>query len=467
MPTPSSGPLRFSDLSLEYLNNSSATISMSQLGYGGNINKRNDCSDYARSNTSVPLHSIVANLPVYNGPGSNINMLQYYNRNAYSAPPNGTFVTSGDNLEYNFTSLLNSGRDYNPNQTKRGNALFMHITNSGKLYSNDTGSYAATIGTQNNTILYFKNTGSILGCGGVGGGGGTVRNGGGGGSNGGPALISEIYTILDNTGVIYGGGGGGGGGASGHQSWNECWVCGPSNAGGGGGGGGGGQSAVVVSGGGGGGGGPQGGNSGSAGGTGSETNAGNGGSGGGAGAPGASGGNGGVWGQNGGSGGGAGGGGGGAGGAGGDSFLFSSGAIVQKGTTGGFDAIGGPAGSLSVGRNPSNPSQTTFSGSYGLALIYDENSGAYCEACVNQVPSTSWSNVSPTTVAQTGSGMVINVNRIQSDTYVTDAYDESCGTCNYNWYYTASIVNGGSGYIPNRSVVRVNLDGNNIDFVVL
>jgi len=113
----------------------------------------------------------------------------------------------------------------------------------------------------------------------------------------------------------------------------------------------------------------------------------------------------------------------------------------------------------------------TFSGSYAIGLQYDEGSGTYfCGACTNQSPATSWSNVSPTTVAFTGSGMVINVNRIPSGSSVS-GYEEykggiNCGTCNYTWYYTATIVNSGSNYIPGRSIVRVNLDGNNVDFTV-
>lgn len=364
MPTPSSGTIKFSDLSLEYKNSASAQISLGELGYGLNINRKNDNTDDARSDGNHPLSYVVSGLPVNNGSGSNIRISQFYNRLAYAAPPNGDISSGPNNINrIDLNPYFEIGRNYNPNQSKRSNPLFMHFTNNAVIYSSTTSDYAVRTDTETNSTLYFKNNNAVYGKGGDGGDGGDgdgSPSGGGNGGNGGTAFYSQVYTIINNLGVMYGGGGGGGGGGSGHVQWNECYGCGPTNSGGGGGGGGGGASYSSSSGGSGGGAGPNFGSSGDGGNNGSVNGPGRGGSGGNGGrgghggggggnginnggaggdepngdrSPGTAGAAGGNWGSSGGDGGNGGGGAnGGSGGSGGKSILISSGKIITGNT---------------------------------------------------------------------------------------------------------------------------------------
>ena len=470
MTTPAGTPgttLKFSDLALEYTGNASTKISMSEIGYGGNYNKRNSCSDLARTDSTIPFHSLVANLPVYNGPNSNIKISSFYSKDAYAAPPDGAISISNNQTNYDFTPLFEIGRNYNPNQNKRSSPLFQHVTNHASIYATTTANWGGVIRTSSNAIMYLKNNGGIYGCGGNGGNGQSGRESGYNAPGGaaGSALLSEIYTILNNSGVIYGGGNGGAGGAGGHRSWNECFVCGPTNSGGGGGGGGGGQSYQVISGGSGGGAGANFGDAGSGGGGGNVNGPGAGGGGGG----------GGRGGNNGGAGG--------AGGAwgGGNSYIGASGGKNISGGSGllGYTAFSKVASSLSGAPN--------FGGTYENGGTRGQNchkgtcvdAGYFvsCNVCGNPVTGYTWNNYSPTTVSFYGSGLVVNVTRYPNGGSGPDDVDErcgkagcigydSCGTCTYYWSYAVSIVSGGSGYIPARSVIQINVDGNAFNLVV-
>ena len=470
MTTPAGTPgttLKFSDLALEYTGNASTKISMSEIGYGGNYNKRNSCSDLARTDSTIPFHSLVANLPVYNGPNSNIKISLFYSKDVYAAPPDGAISISNNQTNYDFTSLFEIGRNYNPNQNKRSSPLFQHVTNNAAIYATTTANWGGVIRTSSNAIMYLKNNGGIYGCGGNGGNGQSGRDSGynAPGGAGGPALLSEIYTILDNSGVIYGGGNGGAGGAGGHVSWNECYGCSSTNSGGGGGGGGGGQSYQVTSGGSGGGAGANFGDAGSGGGGGNVNVPGAGGGGG----------DGGRGGNNGGAGG--------AGGAwgGGDSYIGVSGGKNISGTSGllGYTTLPKAASSLSGAPNLSGTygnggdrGQTCYKGT-----CYDAGYFVSCNGCDgNPVSNYTWYNYSPTTVSWYGSGLVVNVIRYPNGLTGPDGIDGSCGkggcryyscgTCTYYWSYTVSIVSGGSGYIPARSIIQINVDGNAFNLTV-
>ncbi len=469
MPTPASGTIKFSQLSLEYLNNSKSTISLSQLGYGGSLNQKNDCTDYVRSNATEPFHQLISSIPAYVGAGSNIKISQFYSKSTYAAPPNGTFVITGDVANYNISSLYQAGRDYNPNPNRRSAdyPLFMHVTNNGNLYGSTTSNFACTASDSANSLLYFKNNGGIYGAGGNAGNGesGTESNKGGDGASGGSSFYSQIYTYLNNNGAIYGGGGGGAGGKGGHRQWNQGYGFNPTNSGGGGGGGGGGRGYVGGT---KGTGGSKGANFGSAGGDGTNGSfygagsGGNGGGGGDGGNNGGGGGNGGEWGSAGGGSGQA------SGGPAGDSYILQKGKVISQGSYAGYGAVGGPVSYLS--------NSQSFQGSYGKPYTYTENcyeGGCYqkisgCGGCENPVTDYTWYNLTPSLASYTGSGLVINVSRIPSSSY-SDGSESSycykggcsyeCGSCIYNWYYSASVVSGGTDYIPGRSVVYIVLDG--------
>ena len=468
MPTPSSGTIRFSDLSLEYLNSSSSSISLSQLGYGGSLNQKNDCTDQVRSDPYSSYNSLLYSIPPYTGSGSNIKISQFYGKSSYAAPPNGAITIYGDNANVDLSNLYQTGRNYNPNPTRRTSSypLFMHITNAGNLYGSSTNNYATVASDSPNTLLYFKNNGGIYGAGGSAGNGqsGSDSGGGGAGSYGGGTLYSTVYTYLENNGNIYGGGGGGGGGAGGHVTWNEGYGANPTNSGGGGGGGGGGQGYIGGSGGSGGGPAANFGGSGSPGGNGSFGSAGAGGAGGGGGRGGnngGNGGNGGGWGSPGGSSGGG-------GGSAGDSYLLMKGKVISQGSYAGYRAVGGPVSSLS--------NSQSFQGTYARPYSYNEVCGkggciqviSGCGGCGNPVTGYTWYNLTPSLASYTGSGLVINVSRIPSSSYddgTASSYcykggcSYDCGSCIYNWYYSASVVSAGTDYIPGRSVVYIVLDG--------
>ena len=462
MTTPSGTPsktIKFSDLALEYTGNSSNKISISQLGYGGQYNKKNSCTDLARNDVTIPLHSNVVNIPTYNGPNSNIKISSFYSKNVYAAPPDGAITINTSQTNYNFSSLLEIGRNYNPNQNKRSNPLFQHITNTAVIYATTPANWAGIIPSSPNAIVYLKNNGGIYGCGGKGGNGGsnntTIRDGG----TAGPALLSEIYTILDNNqGVIYGGGNGGGGGSWGNRTWNDCYGCGESNAGGGGGGGGGGQSYQITS----------GGTGGS--GHGGDGNGGNGGDGdiNGAGAKGGGASNGGSDGTDGSAWGSA------------DSFIGASGGKIISGgdKLKGYATFPKTASSLSAspelsGTYGNGGARATSCNKYGC---YDAGYYGACDECGNPVSGYTWYNYSPTTVLYYGSGLVVNVTRYPTRSSGPDGIDGycgkggcryySCGTCTYYWSYAVSIVSGGTGYIPARSLIQINVDGNAFNLIV-
>lgn len=310
MPVPSSkiqssGQISFSNLNSEFRgsSNSNSQLSMSQLGYGGNILRANNCTAQVRGNANSPYYANIGLLQTYSGAGSNMTISNYYSKWVYSAPPNGTFILTGDNDQYNFSGYYSAGRDYNPNQNKRDtNPLFIDIINNGNCYSNNkNASWSASIPNETSgTLVYLDNNGGIYGSAGDGGNGpaGTSTQSGRPGNPGRLALYSTCERLyLDNSGAIYGGGGGGGSGGSGHNTYNECIVCGPTNEGNGGGGGGGGQGYVAGSGGDGGGAGANFGSKGDDGGDGSFISAGGGGNGGrGQGPNGGDGGDGGTWG---------------------------------------------------------------------------------------------------------------------------------------------------------------------------
>jgi hypothetical protein len=451
MTTPSGTPsktIKFSDLALEYTGNSSNKISISQLGYGGQYNEKNSCTDLARNDVTIPLHSNVVNIPAYNGPNSNIKISSFYSKNVYAAPPDGAITINTSQTNYNFSSLLEIGRNYNPNQNKRSNPLFQHITNTAVIYATTPANWAGIIPSSPNAIVYLKNNGGIYGCGGKGGNGGSNNTAKQDGGTAGPALLSEIYTILDNNqGLIYGGGNGGGGGSSGNRSWNDCYGCGESNAGGGGGGGGGGQSYQATSGG-TGGDGHGGGGKGGDGGGGNIDGAGakGGGGGGGSGDAGSDGTGGSAWGSA-------------------DSFIGASGGKIISGGTQlkGYATFTTPASSLSA--------PPELSGTYG-----NGGSEYSCNECGNPVSEFTWYNYSPTTVLYYGSGLVVNVTRYPTRSSGPDGVDASCGKygcyyyncgyCTYYWSYAVSIVSGGSGYIPARSLIQINVDGNAFNLIV-
>jgi hypothetical protein len=94
----------------------------------------------------------------------------------------------------------------------------------------------------------------------------------------------------------------------------------------------------------------------------------------------------------------------------------------------------------------------------------------------NGAAATTWTaatfnNISPTTIAGTGSGLVVNVSRTVGGTTNVGASSYfgtviSCGTDYYYADYTLTVVNGGTGYIPFTSVIRINVDGYNVDMLV-
>ena len=45
-------------------------------------------------------------------------------------------------------------------------------------------------------------------------------------------------------------------------------------------------------------------------------------------------------------------------------------------------------------------------------------------------------------------------------------FTSNCGTDYYYANYTLTVVNGGTGYIPFTSVIRINVDGYNVDMRV-
>ena len=355
MPVPSTklqstGPIKFSDLNTEFRGsvNANTQLSMSQLGYGSTILRSNNCTAQVRSNSSSPYYTNIGLLQTYNGAGSNMTVSNYYSKWIYSAPPNGTFVLTGTNDQYNFSTYYSSGRDYSPNTDKKNtNPLFIEIINNGTCYSNTKGGATSAASIPNasgsetgGTLVYFDNNTGIYGSAGDGGNGGngTSTQSGGAGGAGGRALTATCERLyLNNDGVIYGGGGGGGGGGSGHETFNQFPGFSPTNQGNGGGGGGGGQGYVAGSGGGGGSAGANFGNAGNAGSAGSFTSAGSGGAGGnGPGPDGGAGGGGGGWGSAGGNGGGSGSGGnGGSGGAAGSAIVATTITYVNAGTTAG------------------------------------------------------------------------------------------------------------------------------------
>ncbi len=314
LPAPGNS-ISFSQINTEFRGsaNSNTQISMSQLGYGGNVLRSNNCTEQIRGNSSSPYYANIGLLQTYNGAGSNMTMGNFRSKWIYAAPPGSASTLTGDQDQYNFNAFYSGGRNYNPNSDKKNtNPLFIDIINNGTCYSNlrnDSGSYSANIpNEESGTIVYLDNNGNIYGSAGNGGNGGngTSTQSGGSGGPGGNGLRSTCERLyLDNGGAIYGGGGGGGGGGSGHNTYNECIFCGPTNEGNGGGGGGGGRGYIGGDGGNGGSAGANFGSGGSDGGDGSVSGAGSGGNGGqGQGPDGGRGGDGGGWGSNGNSGGG-------------------------------------------------------------------------------------------------------------------------------------------------------------------
>ncbi len=345
---PDSGPIKFSDLNTEFRGsaNSELQLSMSQVGYGGTILRANNCTAQVRSNSSSPYYSNIGLLQAYSGSNNNMTLSNFYSKWIYAAPPNGTYVLTGTNNQYNFSSYYSDGRTYNQNTAKRdSNPLFIEIINNGTCYSSAKGdtTTAANIpdasGSETGgTLVYFDNNSGIYGSAGNGGNGGngTSTQSGGAGGAGGRALTSTCERLyLNNDGAIYGGGGGGGGGGSGHNSYNEFPGFSPTNEGNGGGGGGGGQGYDAGSGGGGGGGGANYGDGGNGGSPGSFSAAGGGGGGGGGQGPnGGGGGPGGSWGTAGSNGGSSGSGGnGGSGGTAGSAIVATTITYVNIGTT--------------------------------------------------------------------------------------------------------------------------------------
>lgn len=256
LPAPGN-PISFSQLNTEFRGsaNSNSQLSMSQLGYGGNILRANNCTAQIRGNPNSPYYANIGQLKEYSGNGSDLNIGNFRSKWIYSAPPISESVLTGDNDQYNFNAYYSGGRNYNPNQDKKNtNPLFIDIRNSGTCYSsskNNASSYSANIPdepSKGGTIVYFDNDGNIYGSGGNGGNGGdgSSDEAGGNGGPGGNGLRSTCERLyLNNDGVIYGGGGGGGGGGSTHVRYREGpFATSDTNCGNGGGGGGGGRGYV-------------------------------------------------------------------------------------------------------------------------------------------------------------------------------------------------------------------------------
>ena len=65
---------------------------------------------------------------------------------------------------------------------------------------------------------------------------------------------------------------------------------------------------------------------------------------------------------------------------------------------------------------------------------------------------------------------MVNISRTVGDTInvgaVNNYFSVTCGTDYYYANYTLTVVNGGTGYIPFTSVIRINVDGYNVDMRV-
>jgi len=252
LPSPGNS-ISFSQINTEFrgASNANSQISMSELGYGGNILRSNNCTEQIRTNSDSPYYPNIGLLQVYTGPGSNMNVGNFRSKYIYAAPPIEASVLTGNNDQYNFNSFYSNGRNYNPNTDKKNtNVMFIDIRNSGTCYSsltNNASSYSATIPNEadkGGTLVYFDNDGNIYGSGGAGGNAASGLNAdngspGGPGGNGLNSQCERLY--INNNGYIYGGGGGGAGGNSTKTTYFQSPGAGPTNIGSGGGGGGGGQ----------------------------------------------------------------------------------------------------------------------------------------------------------------------------------------------------------------------------------
>jgi hypothetical protein len=346
--------------------------------------------------------------------------------------------------------------------------IFGNIVGAASLNTGTWDSSAASV----NFIV--TSTGLVVGRGGNGGYGASNDIVGGDGGTGGPGIeVNYASNItVEPGGFVAGGGGGGGGGGYRYNG-------GPDARGGGGGGGGG-----------------QGYNGGSGGPRGCGYNSSQGNN-----ACGGDGGSGSIFGA----GGGAGGGGitgGGAGGTGGNGGTFGNPGYAgqSQNTRGGY---GGPAGAAiqqnvaanitatnitsGVVYSPGPVKNITAGSAYytKARTTYTQqvwqnggrNGGGYVtKTFCNAAAATTWTaatfnNISPITIAGTGSGLVVNVSRTVGGTTNIGASSSwgtviSCGTDYYYADYTLTVVNGGTGYIPFTSVIRINVDGYNVDMRV-
>jgi hypothetical protein len=345
--------------------------------------------------------------------------------------------------------------------------IFGNIAGAASLNTGTWDSSAASV----NFII--TSTGLVLGRGGNGGNGANTDQVGGDGGGGSPAIVVNYTSniTVEAGGYVAGGGGGAGGGG---YSYNG----GPDSRGGGGGGGGG-QGYV------GGSGGPRGCGSGS--GQGNNQCGGNGGAGsifgpgGGAGGGdtgggpnGGTGGTGGTFGQPGNTGGSGGNTRGGYGGPAGAAIQQNVAAnITAASITSGIVYTPGPVKNISTGS--AYYTQARTSSTKQVWVNGGRNGGYYTNVTVcNAAAATAWTaatfnNISPTTIAGTGSGLKVNVSRTVGGTTNVGAgggFFVTCGTDYYYANYTLTVVNGGTGYIPFTSVIRINVDGYNVDMVV-
>jgi hypothetical protein len=252
MSTPSSGPLKFSDLATEFSIDTTQSLRLSQFYRGGIYIKNNKAVE--RSPLSVvPVRGNSINLGKLKGVYKHYAYTFTFNNNnvgtiTYQSKGIGSTIVSGD---ANFSNSPDP-----PGQFLTDRPVYAEVTIpaninliggfvSSQQGSNDLGrennpalrSFVNAGNVDVNTISYIINYGNIYGTGGAGntgGGGDGVSKEGLPGYDGGHAIVYGRTTYLENYGKVYGGGGGGGGGGF-------VFGAGSTNDGQGGGGGGGGQ----------------------------------------------------------------------------------------------------------------------------------------------------------------------------------------------------------------------------------